>query len=140
MPPCRKRSRRNRDAPILWEANRNNRLVLHYPILPRMRIRHTAELLLLEVDALVIVAGDARADLSGSLALFGQPVGVEAFLGARGALGAMQAFITTAQAGMAERAVTAAVAGKLVEDFSDPGRLLVDVNLPRILEVRAGQL
>ncbi len=68
------------------------------------------------------------------------PVGEEGLLGAGGALGAVQPLIATAQAGVAQGAVAAAVAGKLVEHVAHLGRLLVDVHLPGIAEVLAGQL
>ena len=41
---------------------------------------------------------------------------------------------------MAQGAVATAVAGKLVEHVADLDRLLVDVNLPGVAEVLAGQL
>ena len=44
----------------------------------------------------------------------------------------MQPFEATAQAGMAEGAVAAAIAGQLVDDAADLRDLLIDVQLPRI--------
>ena len=63
---------------------------------------------------LVLVARDAGADLRGRFAELGLLVCEEAFLGAGGALGAVQPFKATAQAGVAQGAVAAAVAGQLV--------------------------
>ena len=51
----------------------------------------------------------------------------------------MVGLIATAQAGVAEGAIAAAVAGKLVEHAADLDRLLVGVDLPRITEVRPRQ-
>src|SRR5215469_5371361 len=97
-------------------------------------------LLLFEVDGLVRVVGDALADLGGGLAKLRLLVGVEAFLGAGRALGAVQRLETAAEAGMAQGFVAAAVAGKLVGDAGDPGHLLVDVRLPRVAGVVASEL
>ncbi len=52
----------------------------------------------------------------------------------------MVALIATAQAGVAQGAIAPAIAGELVEYVSDFGGLLVNVNLPRILEVFAREL
>jgi len=97
-------------------------------------------LLLFEVDAFVVVARDAYADLGGSLAGLGEPVRVESFFGACGALGAMQALITASQTCMAQRAITTAVTGELVERIADVGGLLVDMHLPRVAEIVACKL
>jgi len=96
-------------------------------------------LLLLEVDAFVLVALDGGADLGRRLAQSGLLVGEKALFGAGGALGAVQAFEATAQTGMAQGPVTAAVARKLVEDIPNPGSFLVDVHLPGVLEVLTGE-
>ena len=97
-------------------------------------------LLLIEIDGLVVVARDAGANLRGCPASFGLVVGVEAFLGAGGALGAVQVFIATVQAGVAEGAIAAAVAGQLIDDAGNLRGQLVDANLPVVAEVRARQL
>jgi hypothetical protein len=78
--------------------------------------------------------------LRGRLAEFCLLVCEQAFFGAGGALGAMQALETTAQAGVAQGAVAAAVAGKLIDNAADFGHLLIDVLLPVVLEVVPGQL
>ena len=96
--------------------------------------------MLLEIDGFVVVPGDAGANLRGRLTLLCQAVGVERFLGTRGALGAVQTLVATAQAGVAKSPIAAAVAGKLVEDVADFARLLIDVHLPGITEILAGQL
>ena len=51
---------------------------------------HWTNLLLVQIDLLVLVAGDAGANLGRSLAQLGLRVGVEPFLGAGGALGSVQ--------------------------------------------------
>ena len=86
------------------------------------------------------MVGDGGANLDGGLAEFELRVGEEGLLGAGGALGAVQALVATAQAGVAESAVAAAVARELVEDVSDLDGLLIDVDLPGIAEVLAGEL
>ena len=96
-------------------------------------------LLLVEVDGLVFVAGDGFADLGWVFAEFGLLVGEEALLGASGALGAVQAFKAAAQAGVAEGAVAAAVAGELVGDAGDFSYVLIDVDLPGVAEVVSGK-
>jgi hypothetical protein len=63
--------------------------------------RRRPGLLLLQVDGFVVVAGDAGANLSGRFPELRLLVGVEAFLGAGGALGAVQPLKATAQAGVA---------------------------------------
>ena len=97
-------------------------------------------LLLVEVDLLVVKSGNAGPDLRGSLAEPGLLVGVETFLGAGGTLGTVEALKATAQAGVAEGTVAAAVAWQLVDHAGDLCHLLVHVDLPRILEVFAGEL
>ena len=96
--------------------------------------------MLLECDAFVVAVGDAGADFGGGLALPGHAISVDAFFGAGGALGAVQALKAAAQAGVAEGAIAAAVAGQLIKDVPDFCGLLVDMNLPGILEVRACEL
>jgi len=85
------------------------------------------------------VTGDAGANLGRGLAEPGLLVGVKAFLRAGGALGAVQSLKATAQAGVAQRAVAAAVAGELISDVADLGNLLVDMHLPGITEVVAAE-
>ena len=86
------------------------------------------------------MADDGVANLGHGLAQLELPGGEEGLFGAGRALGTVQPLVATAQAGVAQRAVAAAVAGKLVEHVAHPGRLLVDVHLPGIAEVLAGQL
>jgi hypothetical protein len=93
-----------------------------------------------EIDRFVLAALDAGADLSGRPALLRLLVRVEAFLGAGGARGSVQAFKATAQAGMAQGAVAAAVAGELVSDAAHLGDLLIYVALPGILKAGSGEL
>jgi hypothetical protein len=161
MPPCRKRSRRNRDAPILHPDDEDLSLgtpenLLSYEDRSRgLRcepgpgalllllfyddLDSCCSLLLFEVDTLEFVALDGSADLGRRFAQFGLLVGEEAFFGAGGALRAVQALKAAAQAGMAKSTVAPAVAGELVEDVPDAGGLLVDVHLPGVLEVFAGK-
>ncbi len=103
-----------------------------------LRTRRSS-LLLFEVDALVLMAGDAGADLSGGLAGLGQAIGVEGFLSAGGALGSMQALVAATQAGVAQGAIAAAVAGQLIDDIANFDCLLIDVDLPGIAEVLTGE-
>src|SRR5580704_10847304 len=70
-------------------------------------------LLLFEIDRLVFVAGDALANLGGGLACFVLREGIEGFFRAGGTFRAVQTLIAAAQTGVAESAVTTAVAGKL---------------------------
>ena len=56
------------------------------------------------------MARDAGPDLRGGLAQLSLLVSVEAFLGAGGTLRAVRRFIATPQAGVAERAIAAAIA------------------------------
>ena len=100
---------------------------------------NAAGLLVFEDDGLVFVAGDCGADLGWGFAEFGLLGGEEAFLGAGGALRAVEGLKATAKAGMAEGPVTAAVAGELIDDVAHFGGLLVDVDLPWVAEVFAGQ-
>ena len=86
------------------------------------------------------MAGDGCADLGWGFAQPGLLVGVEAFLGAGGALGAVESLEAAAQAGVAESAVATAVAGKLVGHAGNFGHLLVDVDLPWVTEVFACKL
>ena len=97
-------------------------------------------LLLVEINRFVLVAGDAGANLRGGPSGLGFVVGVEAFLGAGGALGAVGVFIATVQAGVSERAIATAVARKLIDDTTGLGRQLVHPHLPVIAEIRPGQL
>jgi hypothetical protein len=97
-------------------------------------------LLLFEVDLLVRVLRNSSADLGGSLAGLGHGVGVERLLRACGALGAVVALVAAAQARVAKRPVAAAIARKLVYNAADLCGLLVDVHLPGVLEVLAGEL
>jgi hypothetical protein len=86
------------------------------------------------------VARDGFPNLCWSLAKLGLLVSKEALFGAGGTLSAVQALKTTAQAGMAQGAVAAAIAGKLIGHAGDFGHLLVDMDLPGIAEVFAGEL
>src|SRR5580704_10146085 len=95
-------------------------------------------LLLFEIDLLVRVLSDAGADLGRRLSGLGHCVSVESLLRAGGALRPVVALEATAQAGVSQGAVAAAVAGKLVEHIPDLRGLLIDVHLPGIAEVFAG--
>ena len=86
------------------------------------------------------MAGDTGANLRGGPSGLGFVVGVEAFLGAGGALGAVGGFIAAVQAGVAERAVAAAVARELIDDSAGLDRQLVRTYLPVVAEARSGQL
>ena len=97
----------------------------------------TDDLLLFEIDGFVVVASDSGANLCGRIAQLSEAIGVEGLFGAGGTLGAVQALVATAQAGVAESAVASAVAGQLVEHVADSSGLLIDVHLPRIAEVLA---
>ena len=99
-----------------------------------------AGLLIFEDDGFVFVACDGGTDLGRGLAELGLLGGEEAFLGAGGALGAVEGLKATAETGVAECAVAAAVAGELVDDVADFSSLLVDVDLPGVAEVFAGEL
>lgn len=72
-----------------------------------------------KVDGLPVAALDAFADLRGGLALAGLFVGVESFLDASAAAGAVFVGEAIEQATMTLAAVTVAVAGLLVEIFFD---------------------
>src|ERR1035437_10339010 len=98
-----------------------------------------ARLLLLQIDALVLVADNGGANLRGSLAQLGLLVSKEAFLGAVGTLRAVRGLIATVQAGVAQGAVATAIAGKLIDHAADLDRLLITVDLPWIAEVFAGE-
>jgi len=95
-------------------------------------------LLLFEIDGFEGVFFDGVADLGRSLSESSLLVGEDCFLGAGGALGAVQALKTAAQAGVSQGAVAPAIAGELIEHISDMGGLLIDVELPGILERRLG--
>lgn len=97
-------------------------------------------LLLFEVDLLVGVLHDAGANLRGSFACLGHCIGVKRLLRAGGALRAVVALVATAQAGVAQGAVAAAVARELVENVADLRGLLIDVRLPWVAEVLAVEL
>ena len=95
---------------------------------------HSLELLLFEVDGLIFVTGNGGADFGWCSAKFGLLVNEEAFFGASRAFGAMQALKAASQAGMAEGAIAAAVAGQLIGDAADFRHLLVNMYLPGITE------
>ena len=99
----------------------------------------SADLLLLEVDALEGMVFDGVADLCWGLAEPGLLIGVEGFLGAGGALGAVVALKAATQAGVSEGAIATAITGELVEHAADFGGLLVDVHLPWVAETLAGE-
>ena len=84
------------------------------------------------------MAGDGGADLGGRFAQLGLLVCEETFLGAGGALGAVLALKTAAQAGMAQGAVATAVAGELIGDTADFGYLIVNVPLPVVGKACSG--
>src|ERR1035437_22880 len=99
-----------------------------------------ARLLLLQINALVLVADNGGANLSRSLAQLGLLVSKEAFLGAVGTLRAVRGLIATVQASVAQGAGAAAIARKLVDNAADLDRLLISVHLPRIAKVFASKL
>ena len=82
----------------------------------RWASRASTQLLFIEVDGFVLVAGDAGANLRGRPAGLGLVVSVEAFSGTNVALGGVGVFVATVQAGVAKGAVAAAVAWELVDD------------------------
>jgi len=83
---------------------------------------------------------DTGANLRGRPSCLGFVVGVKTFLGTGRALRGVHVFIATVQAGVAERAIAAAVAGQLIDDAGNLRGQLVDANLPVVAEVRARQL
>ncbi len=99
-----------------------------------------AGLLLLQINTLVFVADDGGANLRGSFAQLCQLVGEEVLLGAVGTLSRVRGLIATVQAGVAQGAVAAAVAGKLVDHTADLDCLLMAMHLPRVAEMLAGEL
>src|SRR5208282_5343268 len=92
------------------------------------------------IDGLVLVAGDAGANLRGRPAGLGFVISVEAFSGADVALGGMRVLVATVQAGVSKGAIAAAVTGKLVDDAGNLRGQLIDAHLPVVAEVRASQL
>ena len=82
----------------------------------------------------------ALANLLDRLAFQRHLVGVKPLLCASSALRPMEAFKATVQAGMAERPITAAIAGKLVKHVGDLSRILVHDFLPGVLEERPLEL
>jgi hypothetical protein len=97
------------------------------------------ELLPVEVNRLVLAPRNGSSNLRRRFAQLGLLVSKQALFGAGGALGAVQAFKAAPQAGMTQSAVTAAVAGQLVENVAHLGCILVDVHLPGIAEVISSQ-
>src|ERR1700679_1472694 len=98
-----------------------------------------SSLLFFQIDGLVGVGGDSGADLHGSLAELCLLVSAKTLFSAGGALSAVGSFKTTAQAGVAEVPVAAAVAGKLIDYVPHLGGLLVNMGLPGIGKVFAGK-
>ena len=107
------RSRRNRDAPIeryIFRCSKMQRgcepgnwLMLHFLFYAESELAGptgcvAVSSLLFQVDGLVVVAGDASANVGYAFACFCLAVGVEGLFGAGGALGAVQALIAAAQA------------------------------------------
>src|ERR1039458_10798336 len=83
---------------------------------------HTSmRLFLAKVDGFVLVAGDAGANLRGRPAGLGFVIGVKAFSSTDVALGGVRVLIATVQAGVAEGAIAAAIARKLVDDGGNLG-------------------
>src|SRR5665213_2455331 len=97
-------------------------------------------LLFIEVDLLVLVTANRDPNLCRCLAQLCLLVGEESFLGAGRALCPVQPLEATAQAGVPQRAIAAAVAGQLVNNAADPDYLLVNVHLPWVTEVFPGKL
>ncbi len=94
----------------------------------------------IQVDLLPIAAFDAGADPCWSPAFARHLIGVIALFSAGPTFGAMQILETTAEAGVSDGPVAAAIAGQLIQDAGDLGCILVDLHLPRQLEVRSSQL
>ena len=99
-----------------------------------------AGLLLVEVDALVLMAGDGRANLGRGLAQLSSAGRRKSPLWRRWSTRCRAPLVATAQAGVAQGAVATAVAGKLIDHAADLGCQLVDVDLPGIAEVFSCQL
>ncbi len=89
----------------------------------------------IQVYLLIVAAFNAGANLCRRPAFASHAIGVIPFFGAGAAFGAMQVLKTTAQAGMADGPVAATIAGQLVEDIGDLGRICIDLRLPRQLEI-----
>ena len=104
------------------------------------RSLNSIALFLAQVDGLVLMAGDAGANLRRRPAGLGFVIGVETFSGADVAFGGVRCLVATMQAGVSEGAIAAAVARELVDDAGDLRGQLIDANLPVIAEVRARQL
>ena len=147
--PFQGHRRRVEETPVTFSDQIVPPLQLEHPICKKDQTEQSRQdehrelphsLLLLEVNAFVFVAGDGGPNLRWRFAEPGLLVGEEALLGAGGALGAVQAFEATAQAGVAEGAVATAVARELIDDAGDLGHLLVNMDLPGIAEVFAGEL
>src|SRR6185437_6463080 len=83
---------------------------------------------------------DPCTDLRRRLAQLRLLVGVEAFLGAGGALSPVQALEAAPQACVPERPVAAAVAGQLVQHAAHARRVTINVRLPGIAEAVACEL
>jgi hypothetical protein len=94
----------------------------------------------LQVDLFIVVPCNGGADLGWLFAKLSLLISKKAFLGTGGALSPMQPFKTTAQAGVPESSVAAAVAGKLIQNAAHLGGLLINVFLPWIPEVLTGKL
>ena len=101
--------------------------------------RLSAELLLFQIDRLIRMGCNSGADLHGGLTEPGLLVGIDAFLGAGGALRSVEGFKAAAQAGVAEVAVAAAIAWELVNYVAYLSRILIDMDLPRIAEAVTGK-
>src|SRR5208283_1506075 len=97
-------------------------------------------LLLVEIDAFVLMARNAGADLRGSPSLLCFLIGVKAFLGAGGTLSTVCSLVAAAQAGVAQGAVAAAIARQLVDHVTNLGRQQIGMHLPGVAEVLACQL
>ncbi len=83
---------------------------------------------------------DGRANLRRGLAQLGLLVGEKSLLGADVALGRVRGLIATAQAGVAQGTVTAAIARQLINDATNLGSQLIGMQLPGVTEVFARQL
>ena len=82
-----------------------------------------------EGNALVLVMLDRDPNLRRRFAQLGLLISKEAFLGAGGAFCPVQALKAAAQAGVSQRAITAAVAGELISNAGHFGHLLINVPL-----------
>ena len=92
-------------------------------------------LLFVEIDLFKFVPCDRGADLGRLLAKLCLLICEKAFFSAGGAFRSVQAFKTTAQARVAQRAITPAITWQLIHHAADLNNLLIHVLLPRVSEI-----